>query len=197
MCLMTLINSLVIGFTNISGQGCEGVEAAYDSFLSGKPGRVVTTKGNNEMDMPYSYENLVKASGGCNVILTLDTTVQGCLENRLQEAITRYDVQNGAFGLVMNCKTGEILAMATLGNFDPNNYQTVADPAVSAELEELRAQYLACPEGSQAYENGKKAYQGTLKGLTDDNKIVITDEKGEEIEFPREQVAKTRLAVIF
>ena len=45
--------------------------------------------------------------------------------------------------------------------------------------------------------NGKKAYQGTLKGLTDDNKIVITDEKGEEIEFPREQVAKTRLAVIF
>ena len=45
--------------------------------------------------------------------------------------------------------------------------------------------------------DGKKAYQGTLKGLTDDNKIVITDEKGEEIEFPREQVAKTRLAVIF
>ena len=45
--------------------------------------------------------------------------------------------------------------------------------------------------------DGKKAYQGTLKGLTDDNKIVITDEKGEEIEFPREQVAKARLAVIF
>ena len=45
--------------------------------------------------------------------------------------------------------------------------------------------------------DGKKAYQGTLKRLTDDNKIVITDEKGEEIEFPREQVAKTRLAVIF
>ena len=46
--------SQVIGFTNISGQGCEGVEAAYDSFLSGGPGKVVTTRGNNEMDMPYS-----------------------------------------------------------------------------------------------------------------------------------------------
>ena len=154
--------SQVIGFTNISGQGCEGVEAAYDSFLSGKPGKVVTTKGNNEMDMPYSYENLVKASGGCNVILTLDTTVQGCLENRLQEAMTRYDVQNGAFGLVMNCKTGEILAMATLGNFDPNNYQAVADPAVSAELEELRAQYLACPEGSEEYTALRQRYTEEL-----------------------------------
>lgn len=45
--------------------------------------------------------------------------------------------------------------------------------------------------------DGKKAYQGILKGLTEDNKIVITDENGSEIEFPREQVAKTRLAVIF
>lgn len=45
--------------------------------------------------------------------------------------------------------------------------------------------------------DGKKTYQGILKGLTEDNKIVITDENGSEIEFPREQVAKTRLAVIF
>ncbi|MCI6853797.1 MAG: ribosome maturation factor RimP [Firmicutes bacterium] len=45
--------------------------------------------------------------------------------------------------------------------------------------------------------DGKKTYQGILKGLTEDNKIVITDENEEEIEFPREQVAKTRLAVIF
>ena len=45
--------------------------------------------------------------------------------------------------------------------------------------------------------DGKKTYQGILKGLTEDNKIVITDENGSEIEFPREQVAKARLAVIF
>ena len=45
--------------------------------------------------------------------------------------------------------------------------------------------------------DGKKTYQGILKGLTEDNKIVITDENEKEIEFPREQVAKTRLAVIF
>lgn len=45
--------------------------------------------------------------------------------------------------------------------------------------------------------DGKKTYQGILKGLTEDNKIVLTDENEKEIEFPREQVAKTRLAVIF
>ena len=47
----------------------------------------------------------------------LKATVQACLEKQLSAAIARYDVQNGAFGLVMNCKTGEILAMATLGSY--------------------------------------------------------------------------------
>ncbi len=128
----------VIGFTNTSGDGSEGVEAAYDSYLKGSAGRVVTTKGNNEMDMPFSYENYLASRQGCSVILTLDATVQACLEKQMENAIARYDVQNGAFGLVMNCKTGEILAMATLGSYDPNNYQEIADPEVAAELEELK-----------------------------------------------------------
>jgi len=128
----------VIGFTNASNTGCEGVEAAYNSYLQGKKGAVVTTKGNNEMDMPFSYEAFVNAQSGCDVILTLDVTVQACLENRLQEAITRYDVQNGAFGIVMDVNTGEILAMATLGGYDPNNYQQIADEKVAEQLEELR-----------------------------------------------------------
>ena len=128
----------VIGFTNASNDGCEGVEAAYDGFLSGKTGRVVTTKGNNEMDMPYSYENYLSARQGNSVILTLDATVQKCLEKQMQAAIARYDVQNGAFGLVMNCKTGEILAMATLGSYDPNRYLELADPKTAAQVESLR-----------------------------------------------------------
>ena len=106
----------VIGFTNASNDGSEGVEAAYDSYLSGNAGKVITTKGNNEMDMPFSYENYISSRQGNSVILTLDTTVQACLEKQMEAAIARYDVQNGAFGLVMNAKTGEILAMATLGS---------------------------------------------------------------------------------
>ena len=154
--------SQVIGFTNLSGQGSEGIEAAYDAFLSGPMARVLTTKGSNEMDMPFSYENLVVPRESCNLILSLDTTVQSCLENRLREAIAKYDVQNGAFGLVMNCKTGEILAMATLGGYDPNDYQRVADEKTAGELEALEAEYRSFPENSEEYIRGRQAYTDLL-----------------------------------
>ena len=125
----------VIGFTNASGDGSEGVEAAYNSFLTGEAGRVITSKGNNEIDMPYSYEKYLESLGGADVVLTIDSTVQRCLENRMEEAIAKFDVQNGAFGIVMNVNTGEILAMATLGSYDPNNYLEIYDPEVAAEIE--------------------------------------------------------------
>ena len=152
----------VIGFTNASNDGSEGVEAAYDAYLSGSTGQVITTKGNNEMDMPFSYENYIASRQGNSVILTLDTTVQACLEKQMEAAIARYDVQNGAFGLVMNAKTGEILAMATLGSYDPNNYLELADPDAASQVELLRQSYLAQPEGSEAYEAGKQAYTEAL-----------------------------------
>ena len=152
----------VIGFTNASNTGSEGIEAAYNSYLTGQTGKVITTKGNNEMDMPFSYEKYVTSRQGCSVILTLDATVQACLEKQMEAAIARYDVQNGAFGMVMNVNTGEILAMATLGNYDPNDYMKIADKETAYALEELRLQYLMNPENSQAYTDGKKAYQDAL-----------------------------------
>ena len=152
----------VIGFTNASNTGSEGIEAAYNSYLEGSAGKVITTKGNNEMDMPYSYEKYVASRPGCDVILTLDTTVQACLEKQMAAAIARYDVQNGAFGLVMDVKTGEILAMATLGNYDPNQYLEIADPDTAQQVERLRLDYLALPKGSEGFELGKIKYQTAL-----------------------------------
>ncbi|MBE6979154.1 MAG: PASTA domain-containing protein [Ruminococcaceae bacterium] len=143
----------VIGFTNASGDGSEGVEAAYNSYLSGSAGKVITSKGNNEMDMPFSYERYVRSRQGCSVILTLDATVQACLEKQMEAAVDRYDVQNGAFGLVMHAKTGEILAMATLGNYDPNNYLEIADGDTAAKLEQLKH------SDSEAYQKELRAAQ--------------------------------------
>ena len=159
---MGTLASQVVGFTNASNTGSEGVEAAYDRYLTGGNDKVVTTKGNNEMDMPFSFEKFVSATPGCSVVLTLDATVQACLEKRMEEAIARYDVQNGAFGLVMNVKTGEILAMATLSGYDPNDYQTILDPKAAAQVEELRLAYLCEPEGSEGYTAKKKAYQEAM-----------------------------------
>ncbi len=152
----------VIGFTNDSNTGSEGVEAAYNSFLEGTAGRVITTKGNNEMDMPFSYENYTASRQGDSVVLTLDTTVQACLEKQMETAIARYDVQNGAFGMVMNVNTGEILAMATLGSYDPNNYLQVQDTKTADLLEKMRGQLLLHPEGSQNLIDGQKAYKEAL-----------------------------------
>ncbi len=152
----------VIGFTNASNQGSEGIEAAYNSYLEGVAGSVITTKGNNEMDMPYSYEKYIASIPGNDVILTLDTTVQACLEKRMEEAISAYDVQNGAFGIVMNVKTGEILAMATLGSYDPNHYLEIYDAESAQTVEQLRQDYLSYPEGSDKYISGLKKYQQAL-----------------------------------
>ena len=152
----------VLGFTNDSGTGSEGIEASYNSFLEGTAGKVVTSKGNNEMDMPFSYEHYITSQQGNSLILTLDVTVQAMLEKRMEEAISKFDVQNGAFGLVMNVKTGQILAMATLGSYDPNNYLEIADPNTAAELARLQLEYQLNSEGSEAYQKGKTLYQRAL-----------------------------------
>ena len=152
----------VIGFTNASNTGSEGVEAAYNSYLEGSKGSVITTKGNNEMDMPFSYENYIASRQGDSVVLTLDMTVQSILENQMEAAIARYDVQNGAFGMVMNVNTGEILAMATLGSYDPNHYLEVQDTETALDLEKLRLAYLMNPIGSQPYTEGMKAFKEAL-----------------------------------
>ena len=148
----------MIGFTNASNQGSEGVEASYNSFLEGGAGKVITSKGNNEMDMPFSYEKYIESRQGNSLILTLDATLQACLEKQMEAAVARYDVKNGAFGLIMDAKTGEILAMSTLGSYDPNNYLEIADEETAAVLEEMKRSYEQQPENSAEYKAGKEAY---------------------------------------
>ena len=152
----------VIGFTNASGDGAEGIEASYDAFLSGESGRTITTKGNNEMDMPFSVERFSAGQTGADVVTTIDVTVQQALENQMSLAVERYDVRNGAFGIVMDVDTGEILAMATLGSYDPNNYLQIGDEAVDSQLEQLRLDYLRYGEDSPEYAAGKAEYRDAL-----------------------------------
>lgn len=152
----------LIGFTNASNQGAEGVEARYNRYLEGTAGKVITTKGNYETVMPYSYEKYYEASDGNSVVLTVDTTIQYYLEKNMEEAVSKYDVQNGAFGLVMNAKTGEILAMATLGSYDPNNYLEILDEDTRNMLNAMKLTYQLQPEGTAAHDNAKAAYTDAL-----------------------------------
>ena len=152
----------VIGFTNASNDGAEGLEASYDAFLSGEAGKTITTKGNNEMDMPFSVERFEGGQTGADLVTTIDVAVQQALENQMALAVERYDIQNGAFGIVMDVDTGEILAMATHGSYDPNQYLQIADDDAEEELEALRLDYLCYAEDSPEYATGKARYRDAL-----------------------------------
>lgn len=150
--------SQILGFTNSENVGSEGLEAYYNDALEGTAGAVITTKGNYETQMLYSYETYYEASNGDSLVLTIDTTVQRILEKEMQDAIDRYDVLNGAFGIVMDVNTGEVLAMATLGGFDPNNYLEINDEALLLQTEELYEKAILLPEGSEERTAAFNAY---------------------------------------
>ena len=103
-----------------------------------------------------------------------------------------------------DCESVSRFLSAELDRLDPieqNYYLEVSSPGLDRALLKEKDFIRFCGHmvDISLYKamDGKKTYQGILRGLTEDNKIIITDENGSEIEFPREQVAKTRLAVIF
>jgi stage V sporulation protein D (sporulation-specific penicillin-binding protein) len=120
----------VIGFVGTDGYGLEGIEAKYNEYLEGTDGSIsrLTTADGTEM-LYTNYEEYLDAMNGDDLNLTIDVTVQYIVEKYLEQAIADYDVQNGGCAIVMNVKTGEILAMASCDNYDLNDYLTVSDKA--------------------------------------------------------------------
>ncbi len=131
----------VIGFVNAENEGAYGMEAYYNSVLSGETGRVVTAKNGNGTEMLSRYENYYDATNGNNLNLTIDATIQYYCERALEKGIEMYDVQNGGFAIAMDPKTGAILAWANSPTYDLNSPSTVTDPDTLAELETLKATY--------------------------------------------------------
>ena len=122
--------SSIIGFTNYDNEGVYGLEAYYDDYLHGTDGLIVMAKDAKGNAMPYDYENRYEASDGSNIILTLDSTVQYYLEKNLESAVKQHKAANRATGIIMNAKTGAIIAMATAPGYDLNN------PSKLSELNE-------------------------------------------------------------
>lgn len=126
--------SSVLGFTNSENQGVTGVEASYNDYLSGTPGKLVTAKNARGVDMPFQYEQLVEAQDGYSLVLTIDEVVQHFLEKSVEEAAESCQARNRACGIVMNVNTGEILAMTVKGDYDPNDPYTITDEADLAAI---------------------------------------------------------------
>lgn len=111
--------SSVIGFTGADDQGLSGIEAYYDKQLTGTNGRIITAKDAKSNNIANDYETSIAATDGDSIVLTINQTIQYYLEKGLRETMNEYQAK-GAYGVVMNCNTGAVLAMSSLPDYDCN-----------------------------------------------------------------------------
>ena len=129
--------SAVLGFVGSENQGLYGLESQYDSVLQGVSGRIIASKNAKGEDMPFTYQKIIEAQEGNSLVLTIDSTIQYYVENALSKAVIDNNVQQRGCAIAMNVNTGEILAMATKPDFNPNEPFTIYDAEEAARIETL------------------------------------------------------------
>ena len=125
----------VIGFVGTENTGLYGLEAYYEEELEGQNGLVISAKDKAENDMLYTYEQYFAAKDGGDLTLTLDATIQYYLEKGMESMLDKFSAANGAAGVVLNAKTGGIMAMASYPNYDLNDFSTVQDKTLLERIE--------------------------------------------------------------
>ena len=113
--------SQTIGFVGVDNQGLSGLELMYDKYLKGAYGAIkyYSDAKGNKLELPEVY---VRPTDGINMTLTINLKIQEALERELSNAVSKYNPDH-ALGIVMNPKTGEILAISSRPNFEPSNYK--------------------------------------------------------------------------
>lgn len=131
--------SNVIGFTNYKGTGVYGLEAYYDDYLKGTDGKAFYRVDGNGKGVEYENDKYFGAVDGYSLVLTLDEVLQHYLEKNLEQCVSQHSVINRACGIIMNCKTGGVLAMATTPSYDLNDPSTIFsdyDKNILAQMKE-------------------------------------------------------------
>lgn len=113
--------SHVLGFTGIDNQGLSGIELQYDTYLTGASGAIqyFSDAKGNKLERSEVY---VEPEDGMDIHLTINYEIQSSVERELNNAMTKYNA-DGAWSIVMDPNTGEILAISSKPDYDPNNYQ--------------------------------------------------------------------------
>ncbi|MEG0754658.1 MAG: penicillin-binding transpeptidase domain-containing protein, partial [Angelakisella sp.] len=150
--------SSVLGFVNTENKGAYGLEAYYNTTLSGTPGRKVSAKNAWGTDMPFRYEDMYSPQDGNSVVLTLDATVQQIMERHLRTAVIEHGVKSRVAGIFMDVKTGAVLGMVTMPDFDPNVPNDIADKATREAVELLKP----APIAKDASEETKAQYDAAI-----------------------------------
>ena len=132
----------MIGFVDNDGNGFYGLEAYYDSNLSGIDGKTVTAVDANRNEMPYRYSKTYPAQDGDDIYVTIDMTLQTYLENAITDMVDTFQVANRACGIILDAKTGAVRAMASVRGFDPNDPYAIYDQLTQSQI-------MLLPEGDE------------------------------------------------
>lgn len=130
----------LIGFVGTDNYGLEGIEAQYDSALAGSAGRTVRATNAFGTDLLFSqFEEYYPGEDGFDIVTTIDSTIQYYIEKHLKQAVEDYDILNGAGAIAMDVNTGAVLAMASLGGYDLNNFLEIS-PEAQAIVDEAESE---------------------------------------------------------
>ena len=132
------LTSSLIGITNDQGSGASGIESSLNSLLAGTNGKYIYANGRGNI-IPGSEQVSVEAKSGTSVRLTIDRDVQWVAQNAISQAVASSRAESGTV-IVMDPKTGAILAQASAPTFDPNISSTITlnklrNPAVQEVYE--------------------------------------------------------------
>jgi stage V sporulation protein D (sporulation-specific penicillin-binding protein) len=116
--------SQVIGFCGNDNQGLSGIESTWDTILTGTPGKIVSSKGSDQQEIPDSEETYISAENGSDLTLSIDVNIQTIVEKYLKQAVDENNCKKGGNVIVMNPKTGDILAMASYPDYNLNEPYT-------------------------------------------------------------------------
>ena len=173
--------SQVIGSCGSDNQGLAGIENKWDKVLAGTPGKIVSSKSASQEEIPNTEETYIAAENGSDLTLTVDLNIQTIVEKYLKQAVVDNNVENGGNCIVMNPKTGDILAMATYPNYDlnqpftPNEYVAKTYDSLNSE-EKVNAIYKMWSNKSvsELYEPGSVFKLITASAALEEN-ITCTD----------------------
>lgn len=166
--------SHVIGFVGTDNQGLDGIEMVYDQYLKGVPGRMISSKSAAGTEMPFEHEKYINPENGANLVLTIDEVIQHFVEEELEQAAKEYDVRNGASCIIMNAKTGEILAMATYPDYDLNEPFKLPKDI----LKDFDDMYVVAGDIEKDSDEYNKLYNERLSKLWRNKAVVDTYEPG-------------------
>lgn len=116
--------SSILGFCGTDNQGLWGLESTLGDYLTGTPGKIVTSTNVAGQEIPDENKQYIPAQNGSDVILSIDYHIQSIVEKYLKQAVIENSCQRGGNAIVMNPETGDILAMANYPDYDLNSPYT-------------------------------------------------------------------------